>query len=652
MKRLPSCWLLVALVVFPAMACAEAAVRTGEHPGFTRLVVEDPSIRSWQLGRSAEGYRLRLTPTARAFALSRAFRAITRKRLASLAMDGNGDLDVGLGCACHIEAFEIRPGVIVLDIRDGPPSSPEHEQPLPVEEQAPEPTPPAPDPAPSSGPAYDWRKVTPAPLRAPELVLEAPVVTAMRQSLVEQLSRGAAAGAVDFAGKPPPPKNADTPPAPNVRILPEPGFEVTSEAPPKDRLTAEGSPCPSDERFDVAAWRGDSPVAEQIGAMLAGLTGEFDDPQAEPLARAVRFYLSLGFGAEARQLLAAFPVDHPDRGLWEAMAHVLDGERQPGGPLAAMALCDGAAALWSVLADPPPSLRDVNAPAVLRAFSGLPPDLRQELGPRLAENFLAWEDPANAQAIREALVRGAREPTPAATLTDARLAAARGEAPPAADLSRIGQQPGPEGAEALALLVEGQVAEGKAPSAQDVLSLGALYQETEGTDLGQRVGRAYRLALAATGDYDRAFSGHALAPDADAEVWRILAVSGPDSQLLERAVLSETEPLPSLPDTTRRALADRLRALGLERSADRWHPAETATAAPPDEPPSPPVPADAAGPSSSGTDAASLPPAAAASPSGPASLTRSRALVEESARARQRIEDLLRAAGGEQPPDG
>lgn len=124
MKRLPSCWLLVALVVFPVMACAEAAVRTGEHPGFTRLVVEDPSIRSWQLGRSAEGYRLRLTPTARAFALSRAFRAITRKRLASLAMAGNGDLDVGLGCACHIEAFEIRPGVIVLDIRDGPPSSP------------------------------------------------------------------------------------------------------------------------------------------------------------------------------------------------------------------------------------------------------------------------------------------------------------------------------------------------------------------------------------------------------------------------------------------------------------------------------------------------------------------------------------------------
>ncbi len=648
MKRLPTCGLLVALVAFPAMARAEAAVRTGEHPGYTRLVVEDPSIRSWQLGRSAEGYRLRLTPTARAFALSRAFRAITRKRLTSLAMAENGDLDVGLGCACHIEPFEIRPGVIVLDIRDGPPSSTEHEQPLPVEEKVSEPLPPAPAPA----PAYDWRKVAPAPLRAPALALEAPVVTAMRQSLVQQLSRGAAAGAVDFAGKPPPPKDAGTPPAANVRILPEPGFEVASEAPPKDRLTAEGSPCPADERFDVAAWRGDSPVSEQIGAMLAGLTGEFDDPQAEPLARAVRFYLSLGFGAEARQLLAAFPVDHPDRDLWESMAHALDGERQPDGPLAAMARCDGAAALWSVLADPPPSLRDVNVPAVLRAFSGLPPDLRQELGPRLAEDFLAWEDPANAQAIREALVRGAREPTPAATLTDARLAAARGEAPPAADLARVGQQPGPEGAEALALLVEGQVAEGKAPSAQDVLSLGALYHESEGTDLGQRVGRAYRLALAATGDYDRAFSGRALAPDAEAEVWRILAVSGPDSQLLERAVLPETEPLPPLPDTTRRALADRLRALGLERSADRWHPAETAAASPPDGPPLPPIPADAAGPSSPGPDAASLPPAAATSPSVPASLARSRALVEESARARQRIEDLLRAAGAEQSPDG
>ncbi|MGP3696743.1 hypothetical protein [Rhodobacter sp. NSM] len=654
-----------------AATASEVAVRTGEHPGFTRLVVDDPDIRSWSLGRSGHDYELRVLPGGRSFALSGAFRQISRRRLATLAVAPNGDLKLGLGCDCHVQPVEIRPGVIVLDIYDGPaPAGARYEHPLPEEGQ-----PSLAQVRPRGRPAtaearYDWRKIE-TPAAAPKLSMEPAVVTAMRQSLVEQLSRGAAAGAVDFVREPPP-ADPEAPPDPvgNIQILPEPGIDIAAEERPDGSLMASVAECPSDERFDVASWRAEGPVADQMGHALSGLTGEFDDPQPTALERAVRFYLSVGFGAEARQLLAAFPLDMPDRDLWDAMARVLDGERQPAGPLSSMANCDTAAALWSALADPPPTRREVNAPAVLRAFSALPPDLRQLLGPRLVEDFLNRKDDASAQSVNQAMLRGGDAPTAGATLSSARLSIARGEALSAADLARVGRQTGPDGADALALLVEQKVIDRKVPTTEDVLALAALYNENEGTDLGRRLGHAYRLALAATGDYEQAFSRRDLAPDADIEVWSVLADMGPDSALLEYAVLPDPGSAPDLPQPPRQILADRLRTLGLEGPANLWVQREpdagsdartenapqgtdqkvaAASGSDPSAVDQVSTARDASGSAEADAQAAKVPAVAGLPQEGlsdpEGTLARSRALVEESAKARQRIEDLLRSAG-------
>ncbi|ULB11099.1 hypothetical protein ORIO_14460 [Cereibacter azotoformans] len=658
---------VLALLAASAVANAEpVVVRTGEHPGFTRLVVEDAGIRAWTLGRTAEGYALRLSPGGRTFALSNAFRIITRQRLGSLEPAPNGDLRIGLSCACHITPTEIRPGVIVLDIHDGAAlAGATHEKPLPqpgVAEIRPRARPV------SSPPPYDWRTVDRRPFEAaPAPPLEQPFVAAMRQSLVEQLSRGSAAGAVDFVEKPPVAESAApaTDPGANVRILPEPGYGISALQHDPAKLTATGAECPADERMDVASWLDDRPVAEQMSAALSGLTGEFDQPRPEAIAAAVRFYLGLGFGAEARLLLETFTFESADRETWETMARVLDGERQPGGPLSSMASCDTAAALWSVLADPPTSSRAVNAPAVLRAFSSLPRHLRQTLGPRLAETLMNLGDLANAEGIRQIMMRGSTDPSAGVTLTEARLMMVTGEPLPLADLERVKAEPGSMSGEALALLIERKAAYGEAPTADDVLQLAAMHHEARGTKLDGRLGRAYRLALALSGDFDQAFARHDLAPEADEDVWRLLAAFGPDSSLLEHAVLADSDPRPPLPQATRQALADRLRSLGLEASADRWWRGDDATKdsaaiMPPlhfitqgtDEV-IPPVPAAGA----SGADrpedevratADDAPQAASASQAvvtpekAAVSLHDGRNALEESVRTRQKIEDLLR----------
>jgi hypothetical protein len=65
------------------------AVRTGEHEGFTRLVVSTPAGTPWELQPTAEGYELGLPPGF-GFDLSRAFTPISRARVADLVPAGPG----------------------------------------------------------------------------------------------------------------------------------------------------------------------------------------------------------------------------------------------------------------------------------------------------------------------------------------------------------------------------------------------------------------------------------------------------------------------------------------------------------------------------------------------------------------------------------
>lgn len=573
-------WLLVALLfcLAPVAVAAPVTVTSGEHEGFTRLVFDYGTPVDWRFGRTDDGYELALRGTSPAYDLRGVFRLIGRSRLAAIWADpGSGNLRIGIACACHAIPFEFRPGIVVVDLRDGPPpagssfetaldgGSPER---LAARDH------PRPRPRPAERPAgYDWLDLArnePAP-RAPVLPVPAdPGLEPLRDLLLQQMGRGAAQGVVRMERPPAGPGQ----PLPDfasaqVRI----GGGPPSALEPADALYgdlgAEGAACIAPDRLEFSAWADDRPVHEQWAEAMAGLSTEFDRTDPAALTRAARFLLALGFGAEARQLLRAFPEDLPDRALWEALARILDDE--PGGTtvLAGQTACDGPVAMWSFLAEDkvtPGGFR--RADAILLAFSALPLRLRVLLGPRLAERFIAAGDAESARAIRDAILRADPRTEGTTALIDAEISHETGD-PAAAEamLQSVFDAGGPESIDALMRLVVLRAGRGLPVDPALVPLLEAAVQERHGTTAEPQAQAALVLARAASGDPAGALAGLPSAPETAPAVWALLAGLGSDRQVLELAVPQVAE---TAAPETRAILARRLLDLGMQDAALAW----------------------------------------------------------------------------------
>lgn len=131
------------VICWASLAAAETVeVRSGEHAGFSRLVFELDTPSDWQLGRTAAGYELRFDRAGLEFVTSRVFEKIPRDRIAAVSAEpGRVLIALGEGCDCHADAFEIRNGKLVVDIKDGPPLHQEFEQRLADGVAAPAPAP-------------------------------------------------------------------------------------------------------------------------------------------------------------------------------------------------------------------------------------------------------------------------------------------------------------------------------------------------------------------------------------------------------------------------------------------------------------------------------------------------------------------------------
>ena len=569
-------WLLVAIFSWFGFSVHAQTVRvtTGDHPGFTRVVLEAPGLAGWRLSRLPDGYLLRLRSPVR-FDLKDTFRVISRDRLTQLLPSGDGvGLEMTVGCACHAIGYDFRPGIVVVDLRDGPPPAGSSFElsadgtPMPTIEPA--------QAARPEEPSWDWvshllsgTKVTEAepPIAAPRLP-DAQTL-ALRATLLGELADGVARGLVTPVSRLPedPPEAAKAGAAGRTALLELPG--LTGLFPQDDRppIAASGQSCLPDARLDLSAWgRADLPPSAQLSGMDAFL-GEFDRPDPDRLAQAVHRYLWLGFGVEAEAMVDAFVPDGPDASLWRAMAKAIDGETQGEGPFTAMSGCDGWAAFWSVLSAPKISQSDTNAPAVLRSFSALPTHLRQYLGPTLTERFLESKDGVTAQGLRDAMVRG--DPASGA-LVDARIAL-HDERPAVAeaDARAALAEAGPDSAAALATLVEARFQARKSVDAADVTAVEALLA-AQPED--KALGRALVLGRALAGDFDAAFGDLADLANTDpatrTDLWSLLAETGPDSTLIFQGVGSAGS-VP-LPVTVRNKLAERLTALGFGGAARIW----------------------------------------------------------------------------------
>ena len=567
-------WRILILLLWPTLVGAQTVtVTTGDHEGFTRLVLDFGSPVDWQVGRTEDGYVLQVPGPRRSYDLTEVFRIIGTTRLAAIwANPGTGALQIGIACACHAIPFEFRPGIVVVDLRDGPPPEGSAFEtaldgavaPVLAERAA---------PRPKRRPAratvgYDWTSTLVAEPVSPPALPD--TLLPLREALLTQMSRGAAQGVVDMTGPAPRRQPTDADPD-NVRIgMGElPGLTIGTDG---ANLTADGAACITGDRIEIGSWGDDSPVAEQMAGALTGMMGEFDRPDPDALARAVRFYLYLGFGAEARQLLDAMPANLPDATLLRSMARIMDEEPDAAPSFSGMAACDSAAALWAVLGQPVPERGSAfDRAAVLRTFSALPIHLRRHLGPALTERLLLLGDATAAQAAQDAVLRAPGGMQPETALTDARLKIAAGDADAATGvLEPIIDSPGPATAEALITLVELQLSQRRSVSGADVTALEAGLQERLGSAEEPRYRKVLILARAAAGDFATAFADLPQAPDAARDLWALVAELAPDSALMVHAVPDADRPVPAEAAAVADRLAVRLADLGFADAAARW----------------------------------------------------------------------------------
>ena len=674
---------LVLASVFGTSALAEPVrVQTGEHADFSRVVLQFARPTAWTIGRTARGYGLRLGRPEVVLDLSGAFDLIPRTRIKAMeGGTGETDLQILTDCTCHVEAFEDRPGILVIDLHDGPPpplsrfetvlAGSELESPADVAAPTraaaallaaretvaestsgllslfwkrtldPRPLKPAsskeieiatverpadvpvlkdhgaahqtaPD-LPMAGMKEMQVPGTPSHTVPHEMVIphtEAAVVDPQdptfqlhpgssridtaRDVLLQELSRAASQGLVEvaqadrpvLATMPPEPEPAtvavEPPPEPNdhVTITAETSIDRDALLEPASRsVTPDGVSCIPDSALALPDWGDDRPAAEQISERRQALVGEFDEATSESVAAMAHLYLYLGFGAEAGETLRAFPTVVPDSDLLDIMGSVMDDGQPAPGRLAAMADCEGAAALWAVLATPQLVLgQAVDTKAVIRNFSALPLHLRRLLGPKLSNRFLSIGDEGTARTIQGAVTRAAGDPGAEARLVDAKLDLTHDDKAAAeTTLADVVAEDGPASPEALILLIETQIEQGMTVDKATVDTAAAMAFEHRGTPLGSQLARIEVLATAASGNFDGAFATlavqtgvgpEAMPAELDEDLFALLASKADDATYL-RHIFGATDRLveAALSRELRQAMAGRMVGLGFPDQA-------------------------------------------------------------------------------------
>ena len=585
--------LLLLFLSAPGFA-TPVTVTSGEHDGFTRLVLDFGEPTDWQVGRTSDGYALQLRGSSipQPYDLTKVFKLIGKGRLAAIWADPQtASLNIGIACACHAIPFEFRPGIVVIDLRDGaPPNGSSFElaldgAPVPVLKTKPSPRPRV-RPA-QTGLTYDWTDTAIAGLDIKaEAVLPSPLgfgdptLQSLRDSLLKQLSRAATQGLVDLTMPKLKPAvlSLETLPAARITLGELPGVAIVMGLPEHMDISSNGHSCPDAGPLDLPNWGTNAPISTQMSAALAGIVGEFDQPDPTAVKRAVQFLLFAGFGLESRQMLKAFSADDPDKPLMTSLGYILDQEIDPEPAFFGFAACDTPAAIWAVLTQPAPDISEkININAVLRAFSDLPVHLRRHLGPLLAQQFLLRGDEKTAITIRNAITRAPGQAGPKVALLSAEISMLQGKPANAeAQLSIILADPSSQSAAAIIALTEARIAQTLPVAPEIVTALAAILIEQPEIDQPS-TRRALVLAQAASGDFSAAFEALPNNPDAGADLWHILAKIGTDQAILAHAVLMSDEPLPEAQPDTKVILATRLLELGMADQALQWLVAENET---------------------------------------------------------------------------
>lgn len=584
------------IALMAAIADAQTVpIRSGEHDGFSRIVLDMPRRLSWRLLPAPEGRLLQVDQAGLLFDTSNVYYRMTDQRVSAITPVSNpAGLRFDLACDCTVTGFWHGASMLVIDVADksasavgtvdtnldlAAPSSATAVELFATHMSAELPKPDAPIGA----------------AKSPGGSTNAPSLPAARDNLAKQIARAAGLGLVTAhrpgldvkapdqktAGTPPPAtKQPDRPTSP-VGSAPVQMFAENSASPrnPGNRaMTSEGATCPPDSALNVQDWGNDTAFYSQIGPLRTRLAQEFDRMDPVAARDLARTYLHFGFGVEAIQVLKLVPAEQTD--MLHALAAILD-EKPSGTFLDGLTDCDTDVALWSALSGTSlPQDAPINIDAMLRALDRLPRHLRSHLGPRLAQRLLDAAHPAEARRVLRLLGRAPDPASPPQILLEVETEPEASASDTADDLLEdVVATGGDTAARAVIRRIERRLHD-KRPITPEMAQLAGSYAfERRKTDLGNDLARVHLLATAASADFESAFAGlERLATDLPPEARNrilsgmlgYLAADASDLTFLVHALrLREAAPQ-VVADDVSNAMADRLLSLGFPAKASAF----------------------------------------------------------------------------------
>jgi hypothetical protein len=422
---------LAMLVMWPVVAtAAPVALRTGEHSDFTRIVAFVPAEVDWRIGRTPTGYILRL-PVAEGYDLTGFFDPIPTERIKSVSQDiDRGELRLVVDCICNVRAFSLRPTVLVMDVRDGPPQRrSSFELALPaLEPTVQRDTVPLPEaykvarnpllPLFPTAPILDTPELAPpgASVVADDVEDLPPTdasqmdIAVLEQAVTQSLARGLTSGVLEGA---PLSEQVEVEGAlmdGGTALAQLPGVASRTSVDPladpsaaPDDVTQEGQTCLPDAYFDFASWGDERAFFDQVVAVRVTLVTQTDVVDETAVMTLARLYLHFGFGREVAQTLALDGIQSKERQILAMLGRIIDGDPVAGTALAGQVSCPSDVALWAMLAsDTPPLDAQVDRSAVLRAYKALPGPVQDVVAARLSERFLRIGDLDGASQVLNA----------------------------------------------------------------------------------------------------------------------------------------------------------------------------------------------------------------------------------------------------------
>ncbi|MGH1355018.1 MAG: hypothetical protein ACRBBS_08075 [Thalassovita sp.] len=492
-----------------ALLAAPIVVKSGDHDGFTRVVLHLPSGNNWKTAEVEKGLRLEFPGAEPEFDLSQAFTRIGRDRVAAIASDAKG-LTVSFGCECVAKAYSNGARMIVVDVSPGPKAAA-------VEETA---SYNFPDPAMVLARS---RNQSTSPNIAKELVPQVPVQRVAdselaKRRLLKQLGRAASMGLVELTI---PDERVDKVDLPHVTkhetgllahhagidAFPVQSPEIVGEL-NAEKVSEKGVDCPPDSLLDTAQWVQGEDFAAGLRELRLHLGGEVVAVDPVVALQLVRHYLAFGFGSEA-QMLLPYAGNQPDIKWLQFIANIVDGmDGAATKDLTKYASCQTSVAMWALLAQKPDDQLDVYDPApVLRAFSDLTMPLQELLAPRLGAAFLERGNDEAAQTILRIVERRTTPMTAEVDHLGAKIHTRSGGDEMAKEkLVSTVQADAPISPIALAELIESEIRQGRAISSETVDLLASYYQQHRRDEVAPRLLTVLILANALAGQFEESWS--------------------------------------------------------------------------------------------------------------------------------------------------